>query len=168
MDTLSLIVNWFTANKFVWNINKTNIIKFTPKQSSNSSLAVAFGNLFMTEVPLIKFLGIKIVKNLNWKSHVKYILPKLSSAAIVVIRSLSYFMNIKTLQMVYFPYFHSFLKYGIISGVILLIILEFLNYKKKWEGSYLEWDLETDVGIILRNWISSHCHVNTFFPLCCL
>jgi hypothetical protein len=54
MGTLSLIVNWFTANKLVLNINKTNIIKFAPKQSSNSSLAVAFGNLFMTEVPVKK------------------------------------------------------------------------------------------------------------------
>jgi hypothetical protein len=34
MGTLSLIVNWFTANKLVLNINKTNIIKFAPKQSS--------------------------------------------------------------------------------------------------------------------------------------
>jgi hypothetical protein len=83
----------------------------------------------MTEVPVITFWGIKI-DNLNWKSHVEYILPKLSSA-IFVIRILSYFMNTKTLQIVYFSYFHSILKYGIIWGVILLIILEFLNYKKK-------------------------------------
>jgi hypothetical protein len=56
MGTLSLIVNWFTANKLVLNI-KTNIIKFAPKQSSNSSLAVIFRNLFMTEVPSNKIFG---------------------------------------------------------------------------------------------------------------
>jgi hypothetical protein len=113
MGTLSLIINWFTANNLVFNINKTNIIKFAPKQSSNSSLAVAFGNLIMNEVPVITFLCIQIDKNLVWKSHVEYILPKLSSA-IFVIRSLSYLLSIKTLQMVYFSYFHSILKYGII------------------------------------------------------
>jgi hypothetical protein len=43
MGTLSLIMKWFTDNKLVLNINKTNIIKFAPKQSSTSSLAVAFG-----------------------------------------------------------------------------------------------------------------------------
>jgi hypothetical protein len=95
MGTVSLIINWLTANKLVLNVNKTNIIKFAPKQSFNSSLAVAFGNLFMIEVPVIKFLGIEIDKNLNWKSHVEYILPKLSSP-IFAIRSLSYFMNTKT------------------------------------------------------------------------
>jgi hypothetical protein len=67
----------------------------------------------MNEVPVIKFLGIQIDKNLNWKSHVEYILPKLSSA-IFVIGSLSYFMSTKTLRMVYFSYFHSILKYRII------------------------------------------------------
>jgi hypothetical protein len=65
MGTLSLIVNWFTASKLVLNINKTDIIKFAPKKCSNSSLAVAFGNLFMNEVPVIKFLGIQIDKNLG-------------------------------------------------------------------------------------------------------
>jgi hypothetical protein len=113
MGTLSLNVNWFTANTLVLNINKTNIIEFASKQSSNSSLTVAFGNLLMNEVPVIKFLGIQIDKNLNWKSHMEYILPKLSSA-IFVIRSLSYFMSTETLRMVYFSYFHSILKYGII------------------------------------------------------
>jgi hypothetical protein len=65
MGTLSLIVNWFTANKLVLNINKTNIITFAPKQSSNFSLAVAFGNLFMNEVPVIKFLYIQIDKKFD-------------------------------------------------------------------------------------------------------
>jgi hypothetical protein len=35
MGTLSLIVNWFTANKLALNINKTNTIKFALKQSFN-------------------------------------------------------------------------------------------------------------------------------------
>jgi hypothetical protein len=42
-----------------------------------------------------------------------YIVPKFSSA-IFVIRSLSYFMSLKTWWMVYFSYFHSIIKYGII------------------------------------------------------
>jgi hypothetical protein len=58
MGTLSLIINWFTADKLVLNVNKTNFVKFAPRHSSNSLLAVAFGNLFMNEVPVIQFLGI--------------------------------------------------------------------------------------------------------------
>jgi hypothetical protein len=50
----------------------------------------------MNEVPVITFLDIQIDKNLDWKSHVEYILPKLSSASFVI-RSLSYFMSTKAL-----------------------------------------------------------------------
>jgi hypothetical protein len=83
--SLSLIVNCFTANKLALNITKTNIIRFAPKQSYNS-LSVASENLLMNEVLVIKFLGLQIDKNLDWKNHVEHILPKLSSA-IFVIRS---------------------------------------------------------------------------------
>jgi hypothetical protein len=93
--TLSLITNWFTANKLVLNINKTNIINFVPKVTAHPLLAVSLRNLVMNEIPAIKCLSIQIIK-LNWKSHVEYILPKLSSA-ISVIRSLSNFMSLKTL-----------------------------------------------------------------------
>jgi hypothetical protein len=86
--TLSHITNCFAANKLVLNINKTSIINFAPKQSANPLLEVPFDNIVMNEVPEIKFLGIQIDNKLNWKSHVEYILPKLSSA-IFVIRSLS-------------------------------------------------------------------------------
>jgi hypothetical protein len=102
-----------TMHDMVLNINKTNIINFAPKQSATSLLAVSFGNVVMNEVSVIKFLGIQIDNKLNWKSHVEYILPKLSSA-IFVIRSLSYFMNLKTLRMVYFSYFRSIIKYRIV------------------------------------------------------
>jgi hypothetical protein len=107
------IANWFAANKLVLNINKTNIINFALKQPANPLLAVSFDNMVMNEVPEIIFLGIQIDNKLNLKSHVEYILPKLISA-IFVIMSFSYFMSSETLQMVYFSYFHSIIKYGII------------------------------------------------------
>jgi hypothetical protein len=54
--SLSLIANWFTANKLALNITKTNMIRFAPKQSYNSQ-SVASGNLLMNEVPVIKYLS---------------------------------------------------------------------------------------------------------------
>jgi hypothetical protein len=71
MDTLSLIVNWFVANKLALNINKTNTIKFAPKQSFNY-LAAPNRTLIMNEVPMIKCLGLQIDKNLDWKSCKMY------------------------------------------------------------------------------------------------
>jgi hypothetical protein len=68
--SLSLIVNWFTANNLALNITKANTIRSAPKQSHNS-LSVASGNLLMNEVPVIKFWGLQIDKNLDWKSHIE-------------------------------------------------------------------------------------------------
>jgi hypothetical protein len=77
--TLSHITNWFAANKLVLNTSKTNIVKFAPKQSANLLLDISFDNIDMNEVSEIKFFGMQIDNILNWKSHVEYILPKLSS-----------------------------------------------------------------------------------------
>jgi hypothetical protein len=63
--SMSLMVNWFTANKLALNITKTNIIRSAPKQSYNS-LSFASGNLLMNEVLVIKFLGLQTDKNLDW------------------------------------------------------------------------------------------------------
>jgi hypothetical protein len=128
--TFSHITNWFAAYKFVLNINKTNIINFATTWSTNPLLEVSFDNIVMNEVPEIKFLGIQIDSKLNWKSHVEYILPKLSSA-IFVIRSLSYFMSSETLQMVYFSYFRSIIKYGIIFWGNLTNISRLFKLQKK-------------------------------------
>jgi hypothetical protein len=112
MATLPLMVEWFSANKLALNISKTNVLRFALKQSLNS-LAVTSGNLSLNEIPVTKFLGLQIDKSLDWKIHVGYILPKLSTA-IFAIRTLSYFRSKQILWMVYISYFHSILKYGII------------------------------------------------------
>jgi hypothetical protein len=59
-----------------------------------------------------KFLGLEPDKHVNWKSHIKKILPKLSGAC-YVIRRLYSSCDINTLRMIYFAYFHSIMEYGI-------------------------------------------------------
>jgi hypothetical protein len=56
---------------------------------------------------------VKNNNHLNWKSHIDRILPKLSNAGFVI-RQLFYILNLKTLRMTHFAYFHSIIKYGII------------------------------------------------------
>jgi hypothetical protein len=66
------------------------------------------------EVTNIKFLGLEIDKHLSWKTHIEQIIPKLSHAC-YAISSMLHFSNMDTLipKMIYFAYFHSVLKYGI-------------------------------------------------------
>jgi hypothetical protein len=60
-----------------------------------------------------KFLGLQIDNHLNWKNHIDQIVPKLSGACYAV-RSMSHVSNTVTLKAIYFAYFHSIMKYGII------------------------------------------------------
>jgi len=59
------------------------------------------------------FLGVQIDNHFNWTCHIDQILPELSIAGFVI-GQLFYVLNLKILQMAYFGYFHSVIRYGII------------------------------------------------------
>jgi hypothetical protein len=48
----------------------------------------------------MKFLGLQIDNHLNWKDHVKQMIPKLSAARYAV-RSMVHINNINTLKSIY-------------------------------------------------------------------
>jgi hypothetical protein len=50
---------------------------------------------------------------MNWKAHVKLMLPKLGNACFAI-RNMKSCSNIETLRMIYIAYFNSIMKYGII------------------------------------------------------
>jgi hypothetical protein len=61
----------------------------------------------------ITFLGINIANTLSWKNQIDSLIPKLSSAC-YAIRAIQPFINQETLLMVYYAYFNSIIRYGII------------------------------------------------------
>jgi hypothetical protein len=60
-----------------------------------------------------KFLRLFINNNLSWKTHIKSIGSKLSSACYTV-RSVKPDVTINTLKMIYFSYFHSVMIYDLL------------------------------------------------------
>jgi hypothetical protein len=50
---------------------------------------------------------------LNWKANIDHLVPELSGAGYAV-RSLTHVSNIDTMELIYFAYFYSLMKYGII------------------------------------------------------
>jgi NADH:ubiquinone oxidoreductase subunit B-like Fe-S oxidoreductase len=62
-----------------------------------------------------KFLGLKIDNRLNWKNHIDLMITKLSRPC-CAIRSMSHISSTDTHKSIYFAYFHSIMKYGIIFG----------------------------------------------------
>ena len=64
--------------------------------------------------PNVKFLGIYIyiTDTINWKYHIKHILPNLS-AVCYVMRSIKPYMSLNTLRIVYYYNFNSVVNYGL-------------------------------------------------------
>jgi hypothetical protein len=61
----------------------------------------------------MSFLGLIIDNTLSWKSHIDWLMSKLSSAC-YVIRAVKPYVTQETLRMIYFSYVHSVMTDGII------------------------------------------------------
>jgi hypothetical protein len=77
----------------------------------------------------IKFVGIEIDKSLNWKTQITSMLPSVGKACFTI-RNMKLYSNIETLRMIYHPYFHSLMRYGIVFWGNLLKAKIFLLQKK--------------------------------------
>jgi len=113
---LSHMIKWFAAYNLVLNLDKMNVMKFTTKNSSHSTLHFGYKEKYIEETVNTKFLGLQIDNHINWKNHIEQMIPKLSAACYTV-RSMVHTSNINTLKSIYYVYFHSVTKYGIIFWV---------------------------------------------------
>ena len=102
-DCMIDLSKWFSSNSLKINNSKTEMIKF--------------GNYFtipqLSYKDSVKFLGIYIDSNLDWKKHINYILPKLNRAKFVLLY-LKKYVSFDILLSVYHAYFQSIIQFGII------------------------------------------------------
>jgi hypothetical protein len=99
---------WFAANRLA-----LNTIKFTANNCPQHALNIGYNGKCIEESVNTKFLGLQIDNHLNWTNHIDKLIPKLSEACYAV-RSMCHIINTDTVKSVYFAYFHSTVKYGII------------------------------------------------------
>jgi len=109
---IDFMTKWFSANSLVLNMDKTNIVKFTSKNRQTKNFRIIYQNKLISGVNTIKLLGLHIDKDLNWKTHIQNLLPKLSSTCYLIRRMYPLF-NMHTLKMIYYAYFHSVMEFGI-------------------------------------------------------
>jgi hypothetical protein len=89
------------------------MVKFTPTTATNYPLHTLFFNKMSKAVETIKFLGLKLGNRLTCKGHIDLLLCKLSTVGFLM-RKLSYILSMDNLKFVYYAYYHSLVKYGII------------------------------------------------------
>ena len=88
---LEKITKWLVANKLSINVKKTNYTIFKARQKkltlNNSNIII---NKYVIERKMnLKFLGVFINENLNWKQHIHVTCGKLSRSIGIITRSKS-------------------------------------------------------------------------------
>jgi len=100
------MLDWFSVIGLVLNIEKTNIAKFTLSYCQNEPFQITYQSTVIAGIVSIKFLGLELDTNINWKKRVYKILPKISSVYYLV-RVMYPLGNTTTLRMFYFACLHA-------------------------------------------------------------
>jgi hypothetical protein len=78
---MNLLESWFNKNEIILNIRKSCTLSFHPRQRERVCKPSIVCN--DVEIPYksdVKFLGIKIIENLRWNTHIKSICTNLNKA----------------------------------------------------------------------------------------
>jgi len=97
-----------------------------------------------------KFLGLQIYNHINWKIHTEEVINTLRGACYAV-RLIIHISKINTLKSIYYAYFNSIIKYGIIFRVILPTVGRFSLYKRKSSELRVVHNPEPHVEVYLNN-----------------
>ena len=115
---LTLINEWFKANKLSLNTSKTKYT-FLHKLRRNDYIplklpALKINNTEIKREYCIKFLGVLSDECLTWKKHVETIENKISKN-IGILYKAKFFLNQTCLKNIYFSFVHSYLNYANIA-----------------------------------------------------
>ena len=84
---LAHVETWLNTNKLSLNISKSNFVIFHPPQKKvNDPIKLCVNNTLLEEKNHVKYLGIMMDNNLNWKSHATYIEKHRNSFQIAILR----------------------------------------------------------------------------------
>ena len=107
---------WLNASKMALNVAKPEVMLFKTKhEPCNTDLRLKLYRKRLYKTKYLRYLGIKIDENLNWKIHIHDLASKLNRAN-AVLAKLRHFVNSEILRSTYFATFHCYLNYVCIGG----------------------------------------------------
>ena len=104
---LKNLTYWLNANRISLNVKKTELVIFKHQRKKlDSPIKIKLSRKRLYPSKSVKYLGIKIDENLNWKQHIHDIAIKLNraNALLSIIRN---YVNKLTLRTIYFAIFDS-------------------------------------------------------------
>ena len=110
---LKQLKKWLDTNKLSLNIDKTNYIIFHSKSKKlPSEPLIKIGKKHIKRVKFVKFLGLLLDENLDWKYHLNELSKKLARTCGIFFK-IRYLLPSDVLLCLYNALFMSFLQYGI-------------------------------------------------------
>ena len=103
------VIKWFSANKLLINLSKTNTMLFSNKRG-NPKLHINIQNINLEEKSAVTFLGVIIDNKLQWKDHISYVCKKIS-ITIGILRILKHSFPLHILRMLYMSLIFSYINY---------------------------------------------------------
>ena len=103
------VMKWFSANKLLINLSKTNTMLFSNKRG-NPKLHVHIEDTLLEEKPNVTFLGVIIDNKLLWRDHIKLVCSKISKS-IGILCYLRHAYPIHILRLLYMSLIFSYLNY---------------------------------------------------------
>ena len=109
---LSMLSEWFQANKLSVNISKTNYILFLnqDKKKQIFDFNLKINDKEINRVNEVCFLGVILDENLSWKAHISHIAHKISKSIGIIYRS-SFYLFKSALRMLYYALVYPYLQY---------------------------------------------------------
>ena len=116
---ITFLSNWFAANKLMINTSKTNYVLFMSHQKekhipSFSDCELSMNSCQINQKDSVKFLGIKLDKNLNFKDHIDSTSVKLTKS-LYALSQASKVLPIKDMKTLYCSLFLPHLNYGLLT-----------------------------------------------------
>ena len=117
---LNKIYIWLCENKLSLNINKTKFMLFSTKSQNQSNIDLKINGLSIKqagqnhEETTIKFLGVYLEENLNWRNHINHIRNKVSRA-LFTINKIKNILPSSALRCLYFALVHCHFTYAILA-----------------------------------------------------
>ena len=109
---LKYLTYWLNANRTSLNVKKAELVSFKHQRKKlDSPMKIKLNRKRLYPSKSLKYLGIKIGKNLNWKQHIHDIAVKLNRANALLFTIRNY-VNKHILRTIYFAIFDSHINYA--------------------------------------------------------
>ena len=153
-DQLKNVSTWLKANKQSINVKKTKLMIFRPRQKTLPiTRQIILENNVLEQVAKTKFLGVYIDQHLEWKTHVNFIVAKISKSVGLLYKA-KYYLPSNSLLTLYYALIYPYLTYCNLIWAPTYCMSptfnEFTYYRKEQSGRSLKLTTRLQVNLSLQ------------------